>query len=461
MAFTEFCCRSGGSNLNAGTRTGNSTVPGTAADLTYASGTWVSATGVFTVAAGDPVVDGVVVGDFASVYADGATVTTLVGRVTARTSTTITVSTSIKTGTTTDGALTRTLKIGGAWAGPSGTDGFPLSFLTSACTNASTVNRINMKNDVTYSITAAITGSTASVLQGFTTAYEDGGKAIIDGGTTGASYVLFACANPLLADMIFQNNGATGSAVGLTVNNTRTLRVVVHDVRGNGFSIPAGNQLLIECEAYNCNVSGSSNGGFNTFSGTGFILRRCIAHNNTGVGFNIGQVTHLFSCIGDSNTTRGAYNAGFLGTCNFFDCDFYNNGTSGLEMSGNIYVENCNFIDNGGWGLSTTGSCILVNCGFGSGTAANTSGTRTVTLGLIESGTVTYAADVTPWVDPANGDFRISLSAAKGAGRGAFTQTAPSYSGTVGYPDIGAAQHQDSGGGGGIPIARGMHGGMR
>jgi hypothetical protein len=62
------------------------------------------------------------------------------------------------------------------------------------------------------------------------------------------------------------------------------------------------------------------------------------------------------------------------------------------------------------------------------------------------SGNVTYANDVTPWTDPANGDFRISLAAAKGAGRGTYTQTAASYAGTVGYPDIGAAQSTGGGG---------------
>lgn len=67
-SFTEFCCRSGGSNLNAGTRTGNTTVPGTSANFTYASGSWVSGTGVFTVASGNPQSDGVAVGDFVSVY---------------------------------------------------------------------------------------------------------------------------------------------------------------------------------------------------------------------------------------------------------------------------------------------------------------------------------------------------------------------------------------------------------
>ena len=99
MAYTEFCCRSGGSNLNAGTRLGDSTEPGTSASLTYANGTWVASTGVFSIAIGNPVTDGVAVGDFASVYANGSTVTGFVGRVTARDTTTITVSLTAKSGT--------------------------------------------------------------------------------------------------------------------------------------------------------------------------------------------------------------------------------------------------------------------------------------------------------------------------------------------------------------------------
>ena len=63
---------------------------------------------------------------------------------------------------------------------------------------------------------------------------------------------------------------------------------------------------------------------------------------------------------------------------------------------------------------------------------------------FITSGAVTYASNATPWVDPANGDFRTNLPAAMNAGRGAFTETAASYAGAVGYPDIGAAMHKDS-----------------
>lgn len=45
------------------------------------------------------------------------------------------------------------------------------------------------------------------------------------------------------------------------------------------------------------------------------------------------------------------------------------------------------------------------------------------------------------YCDPANGNFTINLAAAKNAGRGAFGTGLTS---TIGYPDIGASQHQDA-----------------
>ena len=467
MAFTEFCCRSGGSNLNAGTRTGNSTEPGTAANLTYASGTWVSATGVFTPASGDPSADGVAVGDFASVYADGATVTTLVGRVTARTTTTITVSTTAKSGGTTDGTSNRTLKIGGAWQGPNGTSGFPLTFLTVGCTNAAADPvAINLKNDATYSITAAIAGvaSSAILTQGYTTSYHDGGYALIDGGTSGASYTLFtpnATGTKYFRSLKFGNNGATGSADGVIAGDrTQWSQCVFFGMRGSGFA-GATSETLHECEAYGNNLSNTAGkGGFVTSS-----CFNCISHDNTGsntAGFVAaanGQRNVFVGCIADTNGSVGFSDGGLRGVA-IINCDAYNNTGSGISITGSTaVVHNCNLIKNGGWGIaSTAAQYIAVNCGIGSGTQANASGS--FQLDQLVSGTVTYASNVTPWTDPANGDFRISLAAAQGTGRGSFTQTAASYAGTVGYPDIGAAQSQASGSSG-IPIARGMHGGMR
>jgi hypothetical protein len=107
---TEFYMQTTGSNLNAGSTSAD------AASLTYASGSWVSTTGVFTVASGNPLTDGVAVGDWTSVYVDGSTVTPFTGKVTARDSTTITVSLTVKFGTVPATGSGRSLKVGGAWA---------------------------------------------------------------------------------------------------------------------------------------------------------------------------------------------------------------------------------------------------------------------------------------------------------------------------------------------------------
>ena len=477
MAFTEFCCRSGGSNLNAGTRTGNSTEPGTSASFTYASGNWVASTGVFTAASGNPSTDGVAVGDFASVYVDGSTVTGFVGRVTAVTSTTITVSLTAKSGTApTDGTGNRTLKIGGAWAGPSGTTAFPFGFIEQGMKNTTGNSpRVNLKNDQTYSITAAMThtgasGGTQSTIvafQGYTTSYGDGGKATIDGGTSGASYVLLTIAGTTssvhLEDLCFQNNGATGSS-DATSEIASAHRVVVNSVRGSGLVVASGT--ITECETYSCNQSNTAGKAGISLSAANAV--RCIAHDNSGSntdGFiGIAGTSTFVNCIADTNGRRGFSVAANFSIGTLIGCDAYNNGSHGITVSEGstgrctYVVENCNMVKNGGYGLqgSVSGNSVahtggVRNNGYGTGTQANTSGATNLPVSQpSEVSPVTYASGVTPWTDPANGDFRISLAAAKAAGRGSFTETQASYAGTVAYPDIGAAQHQDSGGSSGV-----------
>lgn len=471
MAFTEFCCRSGGSNLNAGTRTGSSTVPGVAADLTYAGGSYVQSTRVFTVASGDPVADGVAVNDYVALDTGGTTAA-YIARVTARTTTTITLnSTGLGTNPVNG---TYTLRVGGAWQGPSGSEDWPFDLNIASLVNASNHSvRINLRNDAPFSITASILPATnRATVKGFTTAYGDGGRAVIDGGTTGASFNLLNFSNTgrwIVEDIEFRNNGDTGSADGILMStggsatNNIFRNCVVHDVRGSGWGATSGGSAnaLEECEAYNCNQSNTASKAGFQLSGVYKTVRRCVSHDNAGsntAGFSISGGTAI-GCIADSNGGDGFLLAGQVAVT-FFGCDAYNNGGDGLKSPDpgggitSVDVENCNFVKNGGLGVrvgtSNPGNTQLTlrNCGFGSGTAANTSGDHNVPDSMPASvtGTVTYAADVTPWVDPANGDFRITLAAAKGAGRGTYTQTAASYSGTVGYPDIGAAQHQDSGG---------------
>lgn len=457
MAFTEFCCRSGGSNLNSGTRTGSSTEPGTAADFTYTSGTWVNATLTFTrLDAGSFVTDGIIANtDIGSVYPDAATVTPFIALITTVTATTLVFSSTKKSGTAPiDGVANTSVKIGGAFKGPNAAVGFPFTLIAGTLTNnAGDPPRVNLKNDASYSVTAAIaqSGNGPLVYQGYTSSYGDLGRAIIDGGTTGASYILLSYSGNQTAhiDIIGQNNGATGNAVGVKGTNSRQyfIRSVVNSIRGSGFQHTGGISAHIECEAYLCNQNNSAGlGGFDSQSNR-LLYLRCIAHNNSGsnnLGFVSSNTAYYKHCISETNGLHGlSFTA--AGDELFVDgCDFYNNGGSGISTAATTnYIENSNFVKNTAWGFtaSAAGIHILNNNAYGAGTQANGSGTSNGNA-IIEAGAVTYANDATPWADPANGDFRISLGAAVNAGRGTFTETQGGYAGTVGYPDIGAAQRR-------------------
>jgi hypothetical protein len=487
MAFTEFYCRSGGSNMNGG-KLNSGAEPATTAVYSATNGGWNSGTGVFTPTSGNPSLT-VTVGDFANVFLDGATAPVFIGRVTGTSSTTVTVDVSTrKSGTAPTTAGTGiSINVGGAWKGPNSTVGFPFGFITNALTDTSTNRpRVNFKNDQTYSITAAMTHANngPAKFQGYTTSAGDGGKATIDGGTINASYVLLSMSNAaqnLLEDLIFQNNGATGSATLVamaTGGGARSWvrRCVFAHSRGHGLDMSQGNGTAVECEAYDCNQSNTANLAGFLLNAAGNGLVRCISHDhgtpgNAGdnnrhgiVSGNSSAGVYLVSCISESNGATGFKINGNSSQYKFLNCDFYNNGSDGIldGVGGGL-------VKNGGYCVNLVGGdtlyAVLVNNGFGAGTQVNTSGQTNITTGTdaVEViGSVTYANDVTPWVDPANGDFRISLTAAKNTGQGSFTQTAASYAGAVGFPDIGSNQHLDSGGGssGGLLVNPGMRGGM-
>jgi len=474
MPFTEFYTDfTNGSNVNAG-----STTSGTAT-YTATNGGWNSGTGVFTPTSGDPSAT-VSVGDFASVYLDAATLAVFVGRVTAVSSTTITVSTTAKSGTApTTGGSGLTCKVGGCWKGPNAAIGFPFNFAAAAMTDSSANPcRVNFKNNAIYSITAAMTQTLLGNLafQGYSATAGDGGRAIIDGGTSGSSYVLLTISGliGLTRDLIFQNNGATGSADGVSVTGTRQMMsgCVFNSIRGSGLAFSgSASTILSEIEAYACNQSNTSGKGGLDLAGSAVMYgTRLIAHDNAGnnsFGIRLGSAFSILDdVIVETNGGAGIVLSSVNGVYVLNNVDAYSNGGSGVLANsiGNIslQIENSNLVKNGAYGIdvsaiSSLSNVLLRNNGYGAGTQANTSGNIISGINLVSENAVTYASNVTPWVDPANGDFRINLAAAKNTGRGAFTQTASSYAGAIGYPDIGAAQAQSAGG---IMLPRPMNGGF-
>ncbi len=117
MAFTEFYISTLGSNLNGGSsNTAN-------AKFTCVNGQWNTASQNYTPADGQNPSGNVNVGDFASVYPDGSVVGVYITRITAVANATngniSCNSTNAAGASPTNGATNRSIKVGGAWRGPS------------------------------------------------------------------------------------------------------------------------------------------------------------------------------------------------------------------------------------------------------------------------------------------------------------------------------------------------------
>ncbi len=454
--YSEFYCQNGGSNLNACSTNNNTPV------YTAVHGDWTNTTAVYTVKDGTNASSTVSVGMWASVYIDGATVGVYIGRISAvqnATNGTITVDAAGIGAKPANQTATATIVVGGACQGPNAASGFPLTLATWGLNVDSTSHRtrLNLKNDQTYSLTSSFavagSGGVGYVIQGYTGTVGDGGKATFDGGTsTGALISSFGTGGATIADCIFTTSITTGTTVDVVVTGIAVffVRCVFTGARRHGVTMSAANGIFQECEAYNNNRSNSANGaGFNTAANS-VIFIRCNSHDNTGSltsGYTVTGDTEMLHCIADTNGLRGVNCTTTTANLNAYGCDFYNNGEDGIHIVAATtpwqWIENCNFIKNVGAGInnaSVINSGFAFNNGYGAGTQAN--GSADTLNNITSSGAVTYASNVTPWVDPANGDFSINLAAAQGVGRGAFTETAASYAGTVGYPDIGAAQAQ-------------------
>jgi hypothetical protein len=283
MPYEHFHCDPvNGSNMNGGaTASSNSTGVEPGNPVSYANGGWNQGTGVYTVPSGNPVNDGVAVGDFASVFADGATTPVFVGKVTARDATTITVSLTQRIGAAPATASPgMSIKVGGKWKGPNGTSGFPfvtlsaIALKTLLSTSTNTL-RINLKNNGTYSVTAGMTISSGLANQvefrGYSSTPGDGGKATIDGGSNAITIVTSSSFIDVV-DIIVSNASA-----GFSFNSAGAYvwRCAASGMTNSGF---ASNQPMVmeECEAYLCNSSNTANQG--GFQYTGFIDRRLNLH---------------------------------------------------------------------------------------------------------------------------------------------------------------------------------------
>lgn len=460
--FLELYCQANGSNLNSGTD--NNSSP----RYSSTNGNWNATTFTFTPSDGSNPLDYVTAGDWASIYNDGASVGVYIVYVKQVTSTQIICNGSLFVGVLpTTSATGRSIRVGGAWLGPNGSSVFPFNLVNFAQNFTEVIGSgrrpcINMKNDQIYSITTGIFGGGGSmgrfVVWGYSETIRDGGRATIQGPSSGTGFNLVGgFGSTVWVDMIFDRNGNTGSTSPVGLNSFQQILIRCTFSRGVGPGITTSTfpSALIECEAWGNNTANNANmGGFYFTSGGAVSCINCYSHDNACTGFYKNHSDTLLAtyigCIADSNKEAG-FNLQGAALNVLFNCDAYNNGGDGIILTGasqgsgalNNVIYNTNLIKNRGYGINffyPTCWAEMRNNGFGTGSMANLRG---AVGGYVFNdpvpGVVKYPANFSPYNDVDNGDFSLVLPEALSAGRGVFTQGG-GKSGTVSYPDIGAAQ---------------------
>lgn len=326
-----------------------------------------------------------------------------------------------------------------------------------------------------YTLTSTITltqdGSTAGgriIIEGYTTTpgARDGRPTIT---TATNSTPLFTCNGATYLDFIHLEHTNTASTrdKGYIANTANSTNLRWIDCVFSGLSQAiAGNSAgfigmsLQRCEIKNCttvNVGAVVAGG--SFFGNYF-------HDNAGDGISYSFVSsmlihwNIFDSNGRYAVSDTTGSGSTFGALSIVSNVFYGQTSDGIRMTGDVNaaapveIANNIFYGNGGYGqnwtnLSSTEASALILFNTNNAYRNNTSGP----LNGMTAGTddVTLTAD--PFTSAAGGDFSLNNDAGGGAACRAAGYPGAFPGGlTTGYLDIGAAQHQDAGGGGSVIV---------
>lgn len=380
------------------------------------------------------------------IYVQGGTGSVVAGwyEITARTnSTTITVDRS--TGLTTGTGVT--LKIGGALASPG------LAAVIAAVSDM----KVWIKSG-TYNISTSTPGAAGPVVSGAIRLFWRGYQAT-RGDHTGTRPVLtWTAASPGSQTYIF----ATSSGLGHLVENIAVDGAGVANV--SGFNVAGGLHRIQNCVATNC--SGTSMPGIRAVGQSSVIGCKAdtcaigflnpaatnmvigCAAIACGVGFSGGN---CFNCLAHASTTSG-FDANTQ-AIQYFNCTA--DGTSsgpGFQLgTASVPMVNCLATNNSTYGIdASSGTSYLFNIA----TYNNTSG-RVDTTPFCDEGAITLSAD--PYVSLAGDDLRPNTTSGGGA---ALRALAIGVFGQTDNRDVGAVQHSDPSGGGGLLVHPAMAGGV-
>lgn len=330
-----------------------------------------------------------------------------------------------------------------------------------------------VKNSATYTLTAsagypASGGSLTarSLIEGYTTTPGDGGRPLITSATDGVH--LF-------------NNGDGTERSYLTWRNLRISHTA--STRGNGWRASFGSTNYPRLE--NVSIDGCAVGFEDNYQAIGLVVSKCEIKNCTSHGLYSAYGVRVFGSEIRNNGGDGvrmawqdttwpyefessiiAGNSGYginfsltgngtQGGPHVRRCVIWGNTSDGVRTAETTDQARTTFVNNviglnGGYGInlgpSTAKNDNWCALNWGNAYYSNTSGPRNnLAAG---TGDVTLSAD--PFTDSSGGDFSLNSTAGGGAACRAAGFPGAFPAGLVtGYADIGAVQHQDSGGGGG------------
>lgn len=303
----------------------------------------------------------------------------------------------------------------------------------------------------TYVITSATPNISAGCfstalsiqIEGYQTARGDmGTKPLIQADGTIVTFTLIAGTSLAckIRNLELDGNSRTSSR-GITASNAlQVYRVLGRNFTNSAFVGTVNCGTFIECVATGC----STQPAFVACSTYG-----CVAHTNTVTGFAPIAGTPTVRCISYNNS--GATSDGFLANAascgGFSNCVAYGNGRDGFRLpniSGSAI--NCIAESNTGIGFDSSAGAgtELNNCAA----FDNTGGDFFLSSAIFLDNRNSITGVSSFFTNAAAGDFSLNNTASAGAAARAAGIPSVFPDGlTTEYLDIGAAQHQDSGGG--------------
>jgi hypothetical protein len=323
-----------------------------------------------------------------------------------------------------------------------------------------------VKAEAAYSTTSQLnynaSGTNAGVgsIVGYTSSRGDGGQFTITASTTTGTVWLLLSQGVNVQNAIV-NCSSLGTSTGIETNggssqvNDNLYNVEVENCTTAGFNFNTPGNCI------NCYATGNSGTAAFYFNSYGQSCYACVAIANTTVGFEYNNTANAQSgamcvfCISANNT--GGTTDGFLGngasygTIRCFGCVAYGNGRDGYRFTctteSQIVLIDSIFVNNSGYGVNNTGS----TCGLAAGNFITLNNAYYNNTTSDRNNFPTGPGDITltasPFVNGAGNNFALNNNSGGGASLRAAGFPGVLQAGGTGYLDIGALQHQATGGG--------------